>query len=305
MFDTISIRFESSIHAEMKEKDYAYWVKLSSSLTLVLASTMVAAKFWAWLSTGSTTMLGSLTDSLLDITASAINFWVLRIALVPADDDHRFGHGKAESLVGLGQAAFIAGSACLLAFYGIERLLNPVTSEAVMTGVAVSIYAIFCTLLIIAVQQWALRQTKSVAIKADSVHYKGDLLLNLSVIVALVLANMGWVYSDGIFTLLISGYLFYNAFDVARESTDYLMDKELDDEVKNDIETAILAHNEVLGFHDLRTRQSGPTKFIQLHLELDSKLTLAHAHRISEEVETSLHRIIEGEVDVLIHKDPF
>ncbi|WP_082428633.1 cation diffusion facilitator family transporter [Pseudoalteromonas sp. P1-9] len=289
----------------MKEKDYAYWVKLSSSLTLVLASTMVAAKFWAWMSTGSTTMLGSLTDSLLDITASAINFWVLRIALVPADDDHRFGHGKAESLVGLGQAAFIAGSACLLAFYGVERLFNPVKSEAVFTGVVVSIYALVCTLLIIVIQHWALKQTKSVAIKADSVHYKGDLLLNLSVIVALVLANIGWVYSDGVFTLLIAGYLFYNAYDVAKESTDYLMDKELADDIKLQIEQAVLSHSEVLGFHELRTRQSGPTKFIQLHLELDSNLTLANAHRISVEVEEAIHSIMDGEVDVLIHKDPF
>ncbi|KPV94096.1 Ferrous-iron efflux pump FieF [Pseudoalteromonas sp. P1-9] len=290
---------------KMKEKDYAYWVKLSSSLTLVLASTMVAAKFWAWMSTGSTTMLGSLTDSLLDITASAINFWVLRIALVPADDDHRFGHGKAESLVGLGQAAFIAGSACLLAFYGVERLFNPVKSEAVFTGVVVSIYALVCTLLIIVIQHWALKQTKSVAIKADSVHYKGDLLLNLSVIVALVLANIGWVYSDGVFTLLIAGYLFYNAYDVAKESTDYLMDKELADDIKLQIEQAVLSHSEVLGFHELRTRQSGPTKFIQLHLELDSNLTLANAHRISVEVEEAIHSIMDGEVDVLIHKDPF
>lgn len=296
------VRFTTEI---MKEKDYAYWVKLSSSLTLVLASTMVAAKFWAWMSTGSTTMLGSLTDSLLDITASAINFWVLRIALVPADDDHRFGHGKAESLVGLGQAAFIAGSACLLAFYGVERLFNPVKSEAVFTGVVVSIYALVCTLLIIVIQHWALRQTKSVAIKADSVHYKGDLLLNLSVIVALLLANIGWVYSDGVFTLLIAGYLFYNAYDVARESTDYLMDKELADEIKLQIEQAVLSHPEVLGFHDLRTRQSGPTKFIQLHLELDSNQTLAQAHRISVEVEEAIHKIMDGEVDVLIHKDPF
>lgn len=290
---------------KMKEKDYAYWVKLSSSLTLVLASTMVAAKFWAWMSTGSTTMLGSLTDSLLDITASAINFWVLRIALVPADDDHRFGHGKAESLVGLGQAAFIAGSACLLAFYGVERLFNPVKSEAVFTGVVVSIYAVVCTLLIIAIQHWALKQTKSVAIKADSVHYKGDLLLNLSVIVALILANIGWVYSDGVFTLLIAGYLFYNAYDVAKESTDYLMDKELADDIKLQIEQAVLSHSEVLGFHELRTRQSGPTKFIQLHLELDRNLTLANAHRISVEVEEAIHSIMDGEVDVLIHKDPF
>lgn len=289
----------------MTDKDYAYWVKLSSSLTLVLAGTMVCAKFWAWLSTGSTSMLGSLTDSLLDIAASAINFWVLRIALIPADNDHRFGHGKAESLVGLGQAAFIAGSACLLVFYGVERLVSPVENQAIMTGIGVSIYALFCTVLIVLIQQWVIRKTSSVAIKADSVHYKGDLLLNFSVIVALLLGQIGWLYSDGIFTLLIALYLFYNAYGVGKEATDYLMDKELGEDDKQAVSNAILAHQNVLGFHELRTRQSGPTKFIQLHLELDKTLSLENAHRISEQVESSIKECVAGDVDVLIHKDPF
>jgi ferrous-iron efflux pump FieF len=288
----------------MVEKDYAYWVKRSSSLTLLLAASMVAAKFWAWLATGSTAMLGSLTDSLLDIAASAINFWVLRVALVPADNDHRFGHGKAESLMGLGQAAFITGSASLLVFYGIERLINPIVSHASWLGIGVSIYALLCTLVIILVQQTAIKQTSSVALKADSMHYKGDVLLNLSVIFALLLGQIGWGYSDGIFTLLIALYLFYNAFGIGKEATDYLMDKELDEQCKALIRSAILAHKEVLGFHELRTRQSGSTKFVQFHLELSSDMPLMRAHSISVEVENAIKDILNNDVDVLIYKDP-
>jgi ferrous-iron efflux pump FieF len=288
----------------MVEKDYAYWVKRSSSLTLLLAASMVAAKFWAWLATGSTAMLGSLTDSLLDIAASAINFWVLRIALVPADNDHRFGHGKAESLMGLGQAAFITGSASLLVFYGIERLINPIVSHGSWLGIGVSIYALLCTLVIILVQQTAIKQTSSVALKADFIHYKGDMLLNLSVIFALLLGQIGWGYSDGIFTLLIALYLFYNAFGIGKEATDYLMDKELDEQCKALIRSAILAHKEVLGFHELRTRQSGLTKFVQFHLELSSDMPLMRAHSISVEVENAIKDILNNDVDVLIYKDP-
>lgn len=288
----------------MAKKDYAYWVKLSSSLTLLLAATMVIAKFWAWLLTGSTTMLGSLTDSMLDIAASAMNFWVLRIALVPPDDDHRFGHGKAESLMGLGQAAFITGSASLLLFYGVERLINPVSHEAVNIGIGVSIYAVFCTLLIVVIQQMVVRKTQSVAIKADSLHYKGDLLLNISVIVALVLNQFGWTYSDGVFTLLIALYLLLNAYTVGKEATDHLMDRELSQTDIQCISDAIMSQESVLGFHDLRTRQSGPTKFIQLHLELDNTFTLSKAHAISELVSQAISDAFDGPVEVLIHKDP-
>lgn len=252
----------------MHNRSYEFWVKASSIVTMVMVSLMIATKAWAWLASGSASMLGSLTDSLMDITATLMSFLVLSYALRPADDDHRFGHGKAEALAGLGQAAFIAGSGCLLMFHGIERLINPVELSHSLLGVWVSIFAIACTLVIVYVQNKVVKHTESIAIKADSVHYKGDLILNAAVLLAILLAYYGVLYADPLFAIGVAGYLLYNSWDIATESASHLMDKELPDEEKQSIFEIARNHNDVYGVHGIRTRQGGKVKFIQLHLEL-------------------------------------
>ncbi|MEM7149369.1 MULTISPECIES: cation diffusion facilitator family transporter [Pseudoalteromonas] len=271
---------------------------------MVMVSLMIATKAWAWLASGSASMLGSLTDSLMDITATLMSFLVLSYALRPADDDHRFGHGKAEALAGLGQAAFIAGSGCLLMFHGIERLINPVELSHSLLGVWVSIFAIACTLVIVYVQNKVVKHTESIAIKADSVHYKGDLILNAAVLLAILLAYYGVLYADPLFAIGVAGYLLYNSWDIATESASHLMDKELPDEEKQSIFEIARNHNDVYGVHGIRTRQGGKVKFIQLHLELDDNLPLIRAHKVADEVELMITQQFESEVDILIHLDP-
>jgi len=285
-------------------RSYEFWVKASSIVTMVMVSLMIATKAWAWLASGSASMLGSLTDSLMDITATLMSFLVLSYALRPADDDHRFGHGKAEALAGLGQAAFIAGSGCLLAFHGIERLINPVELTHSLLGVWVSIFAIVCTLVIVFVQNKVVKHTESIAIKADSVHYKGDLILNAAVLLAILLAYYGVLYADPLFAIGVAGYLLYNSWDIATESASHLMDKELPDEEKQSIFEIARNHNDVYGVHGIRTRQGGKVKFIQLHLELDDNLPLIRAHKVADEVEAMISARFESEVDILIHLDP-
>ena len=288
----------------MHNRSYEFWVKASSIVTMVMVSLMIATKAWAWLASGSASMLGSLTDSLMDITATLMSFLVLSYALRPADDDHRFGHGKAEALAGLGQAAFIAGSGCLLMFHGIERLINPVELSHSLLGVWVSIFAIACTLVIVFVQNKVVKHTESIAIKADSVHYKGDLILNAAVLLAILLAYYGVLYADPLFAIGVAGYLLYNSWDIATESASHLMDKELTDEEKQSIFEIARNHNDVYGVHGIRTRQGGKVKFIQLHLELDDNLPLIRAHKVADEVELMITQQFESEVDILIHLDP-
>lgn len=288
----------------MHNRSYEFWVKASSIVTMIMVSLMIATKAWAWLASGSASMLGSLTDSLMDITATLMSFLVLSYALRPADDDHRFGHGKAEALAGLGQAAFIAGSGCLLAFHGIERLINPVELTHSLLGVWVSIFAIVCTLVIVFVQNKVVKHTESIAIKADSVHYKGDLILNAAVLLAILLAYYGVLYADPLFAIGVAGYLLYNSWDIATESASHLMDKELPDEEKQSIFEIARNHDDVYGVHGIRTRQGGKVKFIQLHLELDDNLPLIRAHKVADEVEAMISARFESEVDILIHLDP-
>ena len=207
-------------------RQYDVLVRFSSLFTMAIVSIMIAAKAWAWLASGSAAMLGALTDSLLDISASMMSFLVLSYALRPADNEHRFGHGKAEALAGLGQAAFISGSACFLAFHGIERLINPVPLAQSILGVWVSAFAIVCTLLVVAVQQYVVKHTESISVKADSLHYKGDLLLNAAVLVGIYLASIGYLFADSIFAIGVAIYLLFNCWEIAKESANHLMDKE-------------------------------------------------------------------------------
>lgn len=268
------------------------------------ASLLVVVKAGAWVMTDSVSMLSTLVDSLLDVLASLVNLFAVRHALTPADAEHRFGHGKAEPLAGLGQAAFISGSAMFLFVEAGQRFLEPRPVANSAVGIGVMVFSIVVTLVLVGFQRYVIRRTSSVAITADSLHYVGDVLVNISVIVALVLsATLGLAWADPLFGAGIAVYILYCAWQIAREALNLLMDREFPDEDREYIRRIALAHPEVRDMHDLRTRSSGPHSFIQLHLELDRDLTLIDAHTISDQVEMEIRRAFPN-AEVLIHQDP-
>jgi len=276
------------------------WATYASAGTAVL---LIGAKLTAWLMTDSVSLMATLIDSCLDAAASLLNLLAVRHALQPADREHRFGHGKAEALAGLGQALFIAGSALFLFVEAIDRLFHPQPPQVVEVGIAVMIYSIVATLLLLAFQRHVIAKTGSTAIKADSLHYQTDLIVNGSVIVALLLAFYGWSGFDSIFALAIAAYILYAAWGIMQESIQHLMDRELPDEQRQKIRTLALSHPKARGLHDLRTRKSGTTSFIQLHLVLDDDLTLFAAHAIGDEVEALLAEAFPDS-EIIIHQDP-
>ncbi len=270
---------------------------------VAVASLLITGKLIAWLMTDSSSLLASLTDSLMDVSASLINLFAIRYALAPADNEHRFGHGKAESLAGLIQSAFISGSALLLVMHGISSLLNQVPVQRLEAGLWVSAGSILLTLLLVGFQRWVVQHTNSVAIKADMLHYRSDLLLNAGVLLALVLAGQGWFWADGLFAILIGLFLVWGAVQIGYESVQALLDRQLPEEEQARIMALCCAVEGVHGVHDLRTRQSGPTRFVQLHLELDDQLPLVKAHQIADEAELAVRQSFER-MDVIIHMDP-
>lgn len=287
----------------MAQQSYAFWVKWVSRVTLMVAMSLILTKSWAWFITGSSSMLASLTDSVLDIAASGFNLWVLRFALQPADNEHRFGHGKAESLAGLAQAAFIAGSAALLVLNAVDAYLRhtPILNSEI--GVGVTLYAMLATLLLVTFQRWVIARTGSVAVTADSLHYQGDLLLNGAVLLSLALNYYQVVNLDAWFAVAIAAFLLYNAWQVAKHSIGHLLDAELPTEQRQQIVDVVLAHPQVLGMHAFRTRQAGPVRFAQLHIELPDSLSLAQAHRIADDVERRLLTAFP-DLDIMVHQDP-
>lgn len=278
----------------MRQATYA-----SISVALVL----IFAKLAAWAVSDSLSLLATLIDSTLDALASLINLLAVRHALSPADREHRFGHGKAEALAGLGQAVFIAGSAGFLLLEAGRRFLNPVPLESYAIGMAVMVFSIVATLGLLTFQRHVIRQTGSVAISADALHYRTDLMVNASVMLALWLASVGWAGFDPLFAVLIALYILYSAWEIVARAFDHLMDRELPDEEREQIKSIARAHRQVRGMHDLRSRRSGMATFIQLHLELDDELSLLEAHEISDEVESSLQDVYPA-AEIIIHIDP-
>lgn len=272
--------------------------------SVLVALTLILVKAYAWWLSGSVSLLASLVDSSIDMLASLINFFAIRYALQPADEEHRFGHGKAESLAGLGQSLFIMGSAIFLLLQGVDRILNPQPLESLDIAIVVMVISILLTLGLVWYQRKVIAQTHSVAVKADSLHYVSDLLTNLGIIAALVLSALQFPQADPILAIAISLYIFYTAIQIWNESIQHLLDRELPENEQQQIVQIARQHSDVLGVHGLRTRQSGRQKIIQMHVELDGRLPLYRAHRICDQVEADLMAAFPG-ADVIIHQDPY
>ncbi|MDF2178697.1 cation diffusion facilitator family transporter [Aliiglaciecola sp. CAU 1673] len=289
--------------ADKAAHDYSFWVKLASSCAVFAAISMILVKIWAWYVTDSASMLASLTDSVFDVAASLINFFVIRYALMPADEDHKFGHGKAESLAGLAQSAFIFGSGLLLVLHAVDALKSPQPLNRPELAIYATLFSVFMTLALVMVQRIAIARTRSLAVRADSLHYQSDLLMNSAVLVALWLSTQGYFAMDAWFAIGIALYLMWGAWGIAKDSADTLMDKEMPEDIVRQVEQIANAHPHVHGIHDIRTRQSGRTIFVQFHLELDDDLKLVDAHGIADKVEAAVVREIP-DAQVLIHQDP-
>ncbi|WP_428773287.1 CDF family cation-efflux transporter FieF [Vibrio sp.] len=286
------------------KQEYARLVTLAAWTATIVASLLLVVKVAAWWITGSVSLLASVIDSMLDIAASLVNLVVVRYAVQPADREHTFGHGKAESLAALAQAMFISGSAVFLILNGVDRFFRPHELQSPEFGVYVSLFAIVVTFALVRFQHYVVAKTGSQAIAADSLHYQSDLYMNIAIMVALGLSWLGIGQADAVFAIGIGGYILYSAFRMVNEATQTLLDRKLPDTELVQIRECCMSVSGVRGVHQLRTRMSGPTRFIQLHLELDDHIPLIEAHRISDQVEDLLMDMFT-DADVLIHQDPY
>ena len=285
------------------EPQYARLVKSAALAATALASILLLIKIVAWYHTGSVSLLAALVDSLVDIAASLTNLLVVRYSLQPADEEHTFGHGKAESLAALAQSMFISGSALFLFLTGFQHLYSPETLRDPGVGIAVTVVALFSTLLLVTYQRWVVRKTRSQAVRADMLHYQSDVMMNGAILIALALSWYGFQRADALFALAIGVYILYSALRMGNEAVQSLLDRALPDDERQAIIDVISSWPGVKGAHELRTRQSGPMCFIQLYLEMDDALLLMQAHLLAEQVEQALLHRFPG-ADVLIHQDP-
>jgi len=272
--------------------------------SVAVAVGLVIAKAWAWRATDSVSVLSSLADSFLDILASLLTFWAVRFSLSPADLEHRFGHGKSEGLAALMQSVIISGSALFVGLEAVRRLLAPAALERPVAGMAVIAASTLVTLALFSWQRYVSRETGSVAIAADAMHYQSDLLVNVGIVAAVAItAYTGLRWVDPLVGFAVAAYLAWGAWGIAGRSLDILLDREIPDADRDRIRELASRHPKVLGFHDLRTRHGGAGYLVQFHLELDAATSLVETHRILDEVEAWIEAAYPG-CEIIIHPDP-
>lgn len=278
--------------------------KIATIASVSLAISLSLLKMFGALYTGSLAVLSSMIDSMADIFASSVTFIAVKISSQPADSNHRYGHGKAEAISALIQSAFVAGSGIFVMYDGISRFIKPIQVEQTGIGIVIMLISLISTLALIAFQKYVTSHTASQAIAADSAHYAVDVATNLSIIITLIVVKiLDWNWFDTLTAFVVSAYLLYNAYKLARDAIGLLTDKELDDKIRLNIKKIVLSHDFTHGIHDLRTRDLGGEYMFEFHLELDGTLSLYQAHTYTDEVEKALLKAYPN-AQIIIHEDP-
>ena len=272
--------------------------------SVIVAVFLVSIKLYAWSITDSVSILSSLVDSVFDALASIFNLLAVRHALTPADKDHRFGHGKAEALSGLAQSTFIFESVIFLLIEVFRRFFYPKSIDNSFEGIVIILISLLVTIGLVLYQNKIIKKTASKAIRADSLHYFSDILLNSGVILSLIITYyFSYSFIDPLVALFIAGYILIISCKIFISSVDELMDKEFNDKERQRITEIVLNNKLVKDIHDLRTRKSGYKSFIQFHLDLPSNISLLQAHQISDDVEEKLLYYFP-DAEIIIHQDP-
>jgi ferrous-iron efflux pump FieF len=285
-------------------EEQARLMRLATAASVTIAMALVLLKAVAWWLSDSLAMLSSLTDSFFDVLTSLMNFIALRYALKPADDDHRFGHTRIEDIVGLVQCAFIMASMLIIILQSAERLSNPVPLEHGRLGIIVSLIAMGATAMLVAFQTYVARRTRSLIVAADRLHYLGDVLFNLGVILALILTyHLGWLWADPAIAMAMALAIIWSSRHLGLRAYHNLMDREMPDDEKVKIYELLKTMPEIREFHKLKTRYAGNKPFIQMHVGMDRTLGFHEAHDIVDRLEKKLEEIFPG-AEVIIHPDP-
>ncbi|MER3445722.1 MAG: cation transporter [Candidatus Dadabacteria bacterium] len=277
----------------------------TAALSVVVSFSLIVVKLLFGFLTNSISIFASAVDSFLDLAASSVNYFSIKKAEKPADREHRFGHGKAEGLAGVFQSLIFGGSSIYLIYVSVKRLVIKTPLQSLDLGIFIMIFSAFVSFFLARYLKRVSKDTESVALGADSVHYSSDVYTNLGVIFGLVIVKFtGLVLIDSLVSICVALYIIWSIATIFREAVDILMDRELPKEIVREVERIILKHKPLVkGFHKMRTRRSGSEKFIEFHLVVDHTLSFVESHRVAEEIIKDIENAIPNS-DVMVHVDP-
>ena len=288
---------------ETGDRGYSRLVVMASLSSIAMAVILVLAKMFVWFFSNSITILASMTDSMMDLVTSVINYLAVRWAIKPPDEDHNYGHAKMEALAGLAQCAFISASAVFLLVSSVNRYLNPVPLVNIDLGIYVTYLALILTLMVVAFQTYVVKRTDSQIIAADRLHCQSDIYSNVAIIVSLFISSNGYEIADVIFALLITFYIAHGVYGIGVKSLDILLDKKISNHMIDDITSIMLKSEGVIDLHEMRTRRVGNAIFVQVHMCIDRNISLEAAHAIASKAKNAV-LCKYSQADIMIHMDP-
>jgi cation diffusion facilitator family transporter len=281
--------------------------KKATVVSSSVATLLLLVKLFIGIASGSVAVLASAIDSLLDMAISLFNFFAIKKSEEKATEFYQYGKGKIQAIAAVIEGTIITVSGFYIIYVAIEKLIAGSTTSLLTPSILAMVFSIGITYLLVVYLMRIARETDSIVIKADALHYKTDLWSNAAVLLALVLVYLTDLdFIDAIFGLGIGVYIIYSAYEIIVEGVEILLDRALDGEIVAEIGEIISNHPEVTSYHWLKTRTDGSTNFVEFHMVLRPNMLLLEAHRIADEVEEKI-MVLEANKKWVItpHFDPY
>ena len=286
--------------------------KMTKQKKATVVSTSVAAfltlsKLIVGIASGSVAVLASAVDSVLDMFVSIFNYFAINNSEKPADENFNYGRGKIEALASVIEGTIITVSGLFLFYQAIKKAIKEETSSYLDVSLIVMIISLCITILLVLYLNKVAKQTNSMVVKADALHYKTDVYSNIAVLVSLVLVHLT---NYEIFDVIVGGgialYIIYSSYELIKEGVLVLLDRAVEETLVEKIKEILLSEKEINAYHLLKTREAGHQTFVDVHLVFDCLITLMGAHKVADRIEDKIKQLdTQREWIITIHMDPY
>lgn len=286
--------------------------KMTKQKKATVVSTSVAAfltlsKLIVGIASGSVAVLASAVDSVLDMFVSIFNYFAINNSEKPADENFNYGRGKIEALASVIEGTIITVSGLFLFYQAIKKAISGETSSYLDVSLIVMIISLCITILLVLYLNKVAKQTNSMVVKADALHYKTDVYSNIAVLASLVLVHLT---NYEIFDVIVGGgialYIIYSSYELIKEGVLVLLDRAVEETLVEKIKEILLSEKETNAYHLLKTREAGHQTFVDVHLVFDCLITLMGAHKVADRIEDKIKQLdTQREWIITIHMDPY
>jgi len=281
--------------------------KKATIVSSCIATILIIIKLTVGVLSGSISVIASAIDSVLDLIVSAFNLFAITKSEKPADKEFNYGRGKIEALAAVIEGTIITISGFFIFYEAVKKAIENEPTKLLDISIMIMSISIVLTIGLVIFLNYVAKKTNNLVIRSDALHYKTDIYSNGAILIALVLIHFtGIQLIDSIFGGAIAIYIIYSAYEIIKEGVLMLLDIALDKEIVEKIQDIIISENGVTDYHFLKSRKSGKTNFIDVHVVMTPNISLVEAHDISDSIEAKIKELDkDSEWSITIHLDPY